>query len=147
MTRFFSRVLIIFLIMFIFSYIYFGLMFSKKREHIRRNLLFYLIGHFGHNLAQAPWTTTSTPLSSTDKSHYLPPSQVLPSLWRPFHSGSTYARDLSKTKVTIYLTWESHMCRKPDSPISFYLIYFYIYGVIFILFWFVVLKDERTLKM
>mgnify|MGYP007069650549 CR=1 FL=1 len=87
---------------------------------------------------------TSTPLSSADKGHYLPPLQVLPSLWRPFHSGSTYARDLSKTKVTIYLTWESYMCRKPDSLVSFYLIYFYIYGVIFILFWFVSQRRDNT---
>ena len=64
-----------------------------------------------------------------------------------FHFGSTYARDLSKTKATIYLTWESHMCRKPDSLVFFYLIYFYIYGGIFFLFWFVVLKEETTLNM
>ena len=58
-----------------------------------------------------------------------------------------YVRDLSKTEATIYLTLESHMCRKPDSLVYFYLIYFYIYWVILILFWFVVLKDETTLKM
>ena len=50
------------------------------------------------------WTTLSSPLSSTDKGHYLPPSQVLPSLQKPLHSASTYARDLSKTNVIIYLT-------------------------------------------
>ena len=57
----------------------------------------------------APWTTTSTPLLSPDKGHYLPPSQVLPSLRRPLHSGSTYARDLSKTKVTIYLSQKQYL--------------------------------------
>ena len=57
-----------------------------------------------YTYAPVPWTTISTPLSSTDKSHYLPPSQVLPSLQRPFHSGWTYAGDLSKTKVTIHQT-------------------------------------------
>ena len=42
------------------------------------------------------------------------------------------------------------MCRKPDSLVTFYLLYFYIYGVLFsylLLLLFVVLKDETTLKM
>ena len=69
---------------------------------------------------------TSAPWSLTAKGHYLPPLQVLPSLRRHFHFGSTYARDLWKTKATIYLTWESYMCRKLDSLVFFYLIYFYI---------------------
>ena len=69
------------------------------------------------------------------------------SLRRHFHSGSTYDRDLSKTKATIYLTWESHMRQKPYSRLfSFHLIYFYIHCVICTLFW-CVLKDEKTLKM
>ena len=93
----------------------------------------------------APQTTTSPPLSPTNKGHYLPPLQVLPSLWRPLHSRSICATDISKTEFIIYLTWESYMCRKPDSLVSFYLIYLYIYFEIFILFWFVVLKDETTL--
>ena len=42
---------------------------------------------------------------------HLMPSQVLPSLRRPFHFRSTYARDLSKTKGRIHLAWESHMCQ------------------------------------
>ena len=56
---------------------------------------------------------------------------MLPSPRRHFHFGSTYARDLSKTKATIYLIWESDMSRKPDSLVTFYLLYFYIYGVLF----------------
>ena len=56
--------------------------------------------------ASRPWPPGPhlTTLSSTNKGHYLPPLQVLPLLQRPCHSGSTYARYLSKTKITIYLT-------------------------------------------
>ena len=46
------------------------------------------------------WTTTSPPMTSTNKGPYLPPSLLFSSLRRPLHSGSTtYARDLSKTKL------------------------------------------------
>ena len=55
------------------------------------------------------------PSSSTDKGHYLLPSLVVPLIRRPLHSRSTYATDILHTKVTIYLTWESCMCRKPVS--------------------------------
>ena len=56
-------------------------------------------------LASRPWRTTiSPPLSLTNKSHYLPPLQVLPSFHRPCHSRLAHARYLSKTKITIYLT-------------------------------------------
>ena len=53
--------------------------------------------------APTPWTMILPSFPSTDKGHYLLQSQVLSSLRRPLHSGSTYSRDLSKTKVTIYL--------------------------------------------
>ena len=92
-----------------------------------------------------PMDLSSPPLSSTNKGCYPLPSQVLPSLWRPLHFGSTYARDLSKTKVTIYLIWESHMCRKPDSLFTFYLLYFYIYGVLFS-FFFLFSKTRQHLR-
>ena len=54
------------------------------------------------------------------------------------------ARDSQTINTSVYMAFpsiESYVCRKPDSLVSFYLIYFYIYWVIFILFWFVVLKD------
>ena len=89
-----------------------------------------------------PLRKALTPLSSTDKSHYLPPSQVLPSLRRHLHSGSTYARDLSKTKATICLTWESHMCRKPDSLVSF-LSYILLYLRSIIYFFFLICCSQR----
>lgn len=46
----------------------------------------------------------------TTKGHYLPSSQVLPSLQRPFHSGSTY--------------WEAYMYRRQDSLVVLILFLF-----------------------
>ena len=64
------------------------------------------IAHFSKNLSHTQKTTF---LSSKWLLIYLKPS---------LHSGSTYARDLSKTKVIIYLTWESFMCQKQDSFVA-----------------------------
>ena len=68
-----------------------------------------------HNLScmqvLALWTTILSPLSSTGFCHYLLPSHVLPSHQKSFHFGLSYDRDLSKEKITIYITSESHIYR------------------------------------
>ena len=69
-----------------------------------------LIGkqQFAMHVGPGPMDHDSTTLPSTDKSHYLLPSQVLPSLWIHFHTRSTYARHLSKTKAT-FLFFSSYL--------------------------------------
>ena len=43
----------------------------------------------------------------------------------------------------IYLTWESHMCRVPDSFVSFYFTYFYMYRVLFTYFFDLLFSKTR----
>ena len=49
----------------------------------------------------------------------------LPLLRRSLPFSWTYARDFSKKKITIYLTWEPHMYTSQDLLVTFISIYFF----------------------
>ena len=64
--------------------------------------------------------------------HYLPPPHILHWLHRPLHSGSTYARDLSKTKLK-YIQLENLTCIDDKILYSCLTISFFYSFVAFIL--------------
>ena len=71
------------------------------------------------------------PLSSTNKVHQLPQSQVLLSLQKSLHFGSTYASDVSKTKISIV----HELIMKFLSHVLFYLVFFLITFILICSWW------------
>ena len=72
---------------------------------------FHFLFHPNYMFYLSNYKVNSSLFSLTNKGHYHPPSQTLLSLWISLHFGLTYARDLLKTKITIYLAWKSYMHR------------------------------------